>query len=261
MTQRAGYLRTAAKLTLVATALMVATLFVGRGTTSVSASTTQIVLSESSFAPIPSSTIILYEGGAPTPIYVWAKDVDNPTGASAFQVNITYNGAVVDVVSLTGSSTWLGSSGRSASCPVPGEFDEEQARVGCVTVGGVPPYGATGTGLLAQMDIQAAAGSGGTSLNASTSYLVDTPLNPDDTDIIPLTINSPTVAILPCADFSGDSYVSLTADILPVVLRWQMTSSDPEWDPIFDLNGNGSIDLTGDILGTILQYQRVCTHA
>ena len=57
-----------------------------------------------------------------------------------------------------------------------------------------------------------------------------------------------------------DGAIDLPNDILGVILRFQMTSSDPDWSELFDLNGDEIIDLPNDILGTILQFQLPCTQ-
>jgi len=76
---------------------------------------------------------------------------------------------------------------------------------------------------------------------------------------------SSTIVFLGCADNSpppnGDGIVDLPNDILGVILRFQMSSADPSWDPAFDLNNDGIIDLPNDILGTILQFLLPCNQS
>ena len=96
------------------------------------------------------------------------------------------------------------------------------------------------------------------------TYLLDTPLDPDDIQRIPVTLVNSTVIFMGCADNSpppnGDGVVDLPNDILGVILRFQMTSSHPDWSDLFDINSDGVIDLPNDILGTILQFQLPCNQ-
>ena len=94
--------------------------------------------------------------------------------------------------------------------------------------------------------------------------MINTPFDPDDTERIPATLRNSTIIYLGCADNSpppnGDGVVDLPNDILGVILRFQMTSSHPDWDPLFDINSDTVIDLPNDILGTILQFQLPCSQ-
>lgn len=238
--------------------------------------TAKIIMSYSNVVPSPAATIILNPGGADRDVYLWAVGVDDPSGVSAYNLELYFEGAFFRMISFEGDPAWLSSAGRSGACAPPAIIEPappapgEHAFLSCITIGQAPPFGPTGDGLLAKMVLHPfdelsppsaldlfAAENGGT-------FFLNTPANPDDCFpirpecFVPVTLVNTTVIFLTCGDNNGDGVIDLTNDILGVILRYQMTDSHPEWDPAFDLDANGVIDLSNDILGTILQYQLPC---
>ena len=250
-----------ARLGLLVGAIVGATLALAQESTPASAAHTKIYFSNAGFAPAAATNVVvLTPGGGPRDLYIWVKDVHDPSGASTFQLNANFDGSLFSAQSFTGYTTWLGSTGRSASC-LPTAIEEDEAHLGCVTVGGVPPYGAQGGGLLGKITLLPGPTMQTSLLDFSTSYLRNTPPPPDfEAQDIPVTITSPTVIFLQCADFNYDSLVDLPNDILGVILQFQMQTGNPGWDPVYDLDDNGLIDLANDILGAILQFGLPCTQ-
>ena len=273
-----GTTLTLMKVGLLAAAVIVATFGLVQEPSAESASDTQIIFSSSDLAPVQALAIIVNPGGVPRDIYIWAVNVKNATGVSGFNLAVQYNDSDITVTSSEGDNdgigdkTWLGNTNRQPACiadpfPVPGKI------IGlCSTFLPPPPLGPTGNGLIGHIvvypgDVQAP--SSQLSLVAPATgvqgtFLLDTPLNPDDIQPIPLTLINSTIIFLGCADNSpppnGDGIVDLPNDILGVILVFQMTSSNPDWNPAFDINDDGIIDLPNDILGTVLQFQLACTQ-
>lgn len=243
--------------------------------------TAQIFLSYSDTIPAQTSTVILTPNGPTRHLYIWATDIDDPTGLSGYNLELYLDGTDYTVTNFQGDPTWLSSTGRSGACQPPGvvepDFPEPEAHayLNCVTIGQAPPSGPTGSGILAEISLR-----GGPNLGPPTlldfsadenggTYLLNTPSDPDDCFpiqpecFIPATALNSTVIFLKCGDNTppeGDGVVDLSNDILGTILRYQMDDSDPEWDPGFDLNDDGLIDLSNDILGTILQYGLPCVQ-
>ncbi len=271
-----GSMLTLMKVGALAAAVVVATLGFSQGPSAESASNTKIILSYSSAAPMPVGAIIMNPDGVPRDIYVWAVDVKEPTGVSGFNIAVQYDESYVTAtpgsgdIDGIGDNTWLGSTNRQGAC-IPDPSPQPGKIIGmCSTLQTPPPLGPTGTGLIGHMVLwpgsEMAPASQLTFVTAATgvqgTFLLDTPINPDDFQRIPLDLVSSTVVFLGCADNSpppnGDGVVDLPNDILGVILRFQMTESHPDWDPLFDINIDGIIDLPNDVLGTILQFQLPC---
>lgn len=260
-------------------AVVVAAIGVAQDSTSTRAGpTTQIFLSYSEFVPQYAPSIILNPGGTARDVYVWVVDVTDPSGVSGYNLELYFDGAGFVMSSFVGDTTWLNSTGRAGACAPPAIIEPplpapgEHAFLNCVTIGQAPPFGATGSGILATITLRPGGVLGSpTILDFSASenggtFLLNTPGNPDDcfpiqpSCFVPATVLNSTVLFMNCADNSGDGTVDLANDILGVILRYQMTESDPAWDPAFDVNVDGTIDLSNDILGTILQYQLDCVQ-
>ena len=263
---------------------VVVTLSLGQQPTAESASNTEIFFSYSSAVPIPAPAIIVNPGGVQRDIYIWASDVKAATGVSGFNIAVQYNDEWITVTEASGDidgigdKTWLQSSGRSAAC-LPDLFPSPGIIIGlCSTLTPPPPLGPTGTGVIGHVVVTPGSEMGGASglvlvepevcppscVGVQGTYLLDTTVDPDDSERIPLTLKSSIIVFLGCADNSpppaGDGVIDLPNDILGVILRFQMNSTHPDWDPLFDINNDNIIDLPNDILGTILQFQLPCTH-
>lgn len=238
--------------------------------------TAEIIISLSNTVPIRAGTIILNPGGTSRELYMWVVGVDDPSGVSAYNLELYFDGTYFKMMSFVGSSVWLSSTNRNGACAPPGTIEPpppasaNHAYLSCVTIGAAPPFGPNGDGLLAKLVIRPGVAMGTASVldlsaaeNGGT-FLLNTPANPDDCFpiqpecFVPVTLINSTIIFLNCGDNNGDGVIDLTNDILGVILRYQMTDSHPDWDPAFDLDTNGVIDLSNDILGTILQYQLPC---
>lgn len=250
------------KLGLLAGAIVLAAVGVGQESQPASAAHTEVLLSYSSISPIHASTVIVNPDGIPRELYAWVVDVDEPSGASAYRLEINFDPSLLTATAMEAPEAplWLGNGGRSPSCPAPA-VEPGMAYMDCFTVGQVPPFGATGTGLLGKVTIAPGSVWQTTSLDLTGTYLIDTPFDSDFTwSYIPVTLRPTTVVFLHCADFNGNGAIDLFGDILGVILQFGKVSADPDWDPMFDINKNGAIDLFGDILGTIMQFGLPCNQ-
>ena len=283
----ARYLLGLGRAAVLVTALIVATITAGQDAAPVEGGqTAQIFLSTSNVEPVWAEFIVLRSGGTSAEVtdygyvgvevYVWVVDVNDLSGASAYNLELYFDGTDFAMTSFEGDPTWLSSNGRAGACSPPATIESlspdpgDHAYLGCVTIGAAPPFGPTGDGLLAKMVLQPKGELGqATTLDLSASdnggnFLLNTPANPNDCFpiqpecFIPATLLNSTVVFIKCADNNGDGVTDLANDILGVILRYQMTDSDSGWDPGYDLDDNAIIDLSNDILGTILQYQRPC---
>lgn len=293
----AGVIRRAAKVSLLVAAAAMVTLVLARDARpAAGAATTQIIISKSNTAPDPVTSLVFYRDGPPVNLYVWAKDVKDNLGAASFEVYFTYNNDLLQVTALTQNTTWLASTGRQVNCTPPwwatappyvhptDDPDDPawqwEGQVGCETLdGSPPPFGpmcpGQCTGLLASLTVQPRSPQPpvNTTLNFAvpsgnpivtyrtwifdTGYFAGGPVT--EPSEIQASVPNINVNIVKCANFDGIGPVDLFNDILGVIARWNMRSSDPGWNPIYDLDSNGAIDLFNDILGTIVQWNMECT--
>lgn len=250
--------RRAAKLSLFAGAIVIAALALARdGHPAAASGAGEIIVSLSETSPTQPSAISLMIGAEPSDLYVWIKNLNDPTGASAFQVEFTYGSDLLDVNWIYPDTAWLGSTGRSVACLGAGVDPDGvapgvgEAYVACNTLQVPPPYGAQGTGVLARITVEPGSEVGLSYLDfRGRTFLIDTPPNPDD--MAEIVVKNPiiNIQIAPCADFTGDNQV-LVADILYVVQRY-FTS-----DLTADLNGDGAVTVA-DILIAVQQYYQYC---
>ena len=181
----------------------------------------------------------------------WAKDINNSTGASAFQVHFTYPANMLQVSAVTAETAWLGSTGRSVACN-PTTLSPGDVTVVCTTLSAVPPFGALGSGLLVSIALESRNLVGPALINFSDSKVLDTPIQPADPSPIPVTVRSLNAYIAPCADMTGDGRVTV-ADILYVVSKFGTS------DPMADLNGDGIVTVQ-DILIAVGEFGLLCTR-
>ena len=276
-----GSTRNLIKIGFLAAAVVVATLGLSQEPHAESASNTRIVFSYSSAAPIPAPVIILNPGGVPRDVYIWVTDVKEPSGVSTFQLVVQNDDTDFTVTTGPGDTdgigdeTWLESTDRSGGCfTIETESPPQTGLIvgACATGNPQPTLGPTGSGLLGHVLLSPGPEMGAPSqlvlvepeIGVLGTYLLDTNFTPGDFEIIPLTLVNSNVVFLGCADNSpppnGDGVIDLPNDILGVIVRYQMTSSHPDWDPAFDINDDGVIDLPNDILGTIQQYNLPCSR-
>ncbi len=248
------------KLGLLAGAIVFAAVGLGQDSQPASAAHTRILLSYSNIAPIHARAVVLNPGGVSRDLYAWVVDADDESGVSAYRVEINFDSSLLTATAMErpDAPLWLGNRGRSPSCPLP-TVQPGLAYIDCITVGQVPPLGATGTGLLGKVTIEPGTAWDTTPLDLTGSYLIDTPFDINFTwSYIPVTLEPSTVVFMHCADFNRDGSVDLLSDILGVILQYGKTPADPDWKPMFDINKDAVVDLLSDILGTILQYGRPC---
>jgi hypothetical protein len=262
----------------VTAAVAVGLVLMGRDSRPASASHTEIFfsLSANNATATPSGTLLFYPNSAPQTIYVHAKGASHDvTGVSAFQVYFTYTDAMASVSSLQNSpaaTTWLQSTGRSASCTTPivepnpgGPSGLYRALVGCYTQGATPPFGpggnsggATGS-LLASFVLTPGSTPGSTTLtiNNASAFLLNTTV---DAAAYAMTKRNAPVVVAECGNFNGDATVSV-GDIGLMVQHYGTSGGPPpsgNWDAIYDLNNDNSISV-GDIGLVVLQFGRQCT--
>jgi len=256
-----------AKLWLGAAVLVVAALAVTRDSTPTNAVNPEILPSLSGTSPTYASSMIMVKGGHPlgnTPcaagetdptticLRIWAKGVNNSTGASAFQVHYTYPNDKLTLSSAYPSSIWLSNTGlRSVVCPA-GTFTESEGLMYCNTLVAPPPWGATGDGILATLELESRNVTGLATIDFSSgTYLLDTPPQPGDPVAIPATVRSINVVIAPCADFDATGRVTIS-DILFVVQMYNQINTPA------DLDGSGRVSVS-DILMSVQEYNILCT--
>src|SRR3990170_2731305 len=108
--------------------VVVAALAVTGDSTPTNAVNPEILPSLSAISPTYSTSALLVKGGRissgngpcigdtdPTTLClrIWAKGVNNSTGASAFQIHYQHPTDMLQVSAVNASPTWLGSTGRS----------------------------------------------------------------------------------------------------------------------------------------------------
>jgi hypothetical protein len=198
-------------------------------------------------------------------LYVWAKHIDNATGASAFEVKVTYNASLVHVDNIGYSQNWLASTGRSVFCGQPTITEDlgtgaGEAVVSCNTLLAPPPYGPNCpshcNGQIAFLAFESrGTGVGTTTLNFSQSVVLDTPPAGGTAIAIPATVRSVNISVAKCADYTGsggapDGTIRVN-DILYVVNKY--------FTPDADLDGDGMTRVS-DILIAVQEYFADCTQ-
>lgn len=165
---------------------------------------TEILFSASGSALVPTTEFITLANGAPFTVYVWARNVHEPTGVSAFEVDMAYDNDLIAVTDVAPQSAWLSSTGRTAVCtpdvigPVPNS-DLWHADTSCSTLLPPPPLGPQGSGLIATITIQPGPTTGVVDLDLqdmNQTFLLNTSVM--NLQKIPTSITSAQVRIDPC---------------------------------------------------------------
>ena len=264
-----------AKLWLGAVVVVAAALAVTRDSTPTHAVNPEILPSLSATTPTYTASALLVKGGQVTSgnspcigdtdpttlcLRIWAKGVNNTTGASAFQIHYLHPTDKLQVSAVNTFPTWLASTGRQVACPA-GFFQAGEGIVECNTLLNPPPYGATGNGLLASIAVVSRNVTGLATFTLATgtqgTLLVDTPPNPDDNAPIPSTVRSINIVVAPCADFDNTGRITVS-DILFVVQKYNTTPASPTWYPAADLDGSGRVTVS-DILISVQEFSMLCT--
>ena len=266
----------------------VAVLALGRDAQPASATEpTRILFSTSNFTPIELNPgIIMFPGGPPLTLYVWAENVVSERGAGSFQLNFDYISWLLHADSMEADADWLSVNQTQVITCASAVITEDlitgqgNALTGCTRLGApseppAPPWGALGTGILGAISI-----SPGTALTAKTTLtmtigtwlddtggvydedgdtVLDTEVLPQD---IPVKLLSLSIMITPCADFTGatpgvpDGIVTVI-DILYEASKFGARSSDPDWNPDWDMDLDEFVTIP-DILTVARQFGRGC---
>lgn len=205
-------------------------------------------------------SIVLFVNGPTEQVHVRVRDVDEPTGISAFEVDVQVPNHLVDIIFMNHNLTWLESTGRTATCTNPVQTDTSPtittANFSCNTFNAPPPYGPTTASgsqapALATLYLEPGIVAGSTQLRFTTlTKLVNTPSNPDNLAAIPLTRQPATIVVARCADFNGDQVVS-TIDIVRQVGQFGTSNS------FYDLTQDGVVSIS-DITISVAQFGMHC---
>lgn len=272
------------RLVLVALAAAAAMFWFGQDTQRAGASHTEVILALSPTSNVPITTIFLAIDGPPRTFYVRAENIDDPAGLGAFAATLFFEKNVTipstcnqdrpgnpgegTGVCIIPDGTFLGSSGRGVSCtdqngPSPviiqQEDDRWRAIAECATAG-ISPLGPQGSGLLAEVTLQAAPGASPDTgvLDNQTALLSATA----GADQIPTANHSPNIVIANCGDVIGpnqgppDGFVTI-GDIGAVVMAFGSVPGSDNWNPATDLDKNGTV-VIADIGLAVLQFGQEC---
>ena len=212
----AGSARIIAKLSLVTLAVVLVSLVLAQDGRQASANHTQVHPAQGPSSPLTLNPIVLVtaDAGGPGPartVYFRAKDVHDPAGLAAFEVDLTYDSTLVSVANISSISTWLDNTGRPVSCtapiidPVVGSEPTWHANVACRT-DGQTPLGVQGTGPIASVTLQAVSQTPTNAMLNNDTTLVNTTA---DALVIPATDVSPSIIIAKCADFNDDGVANI----------------------------------------------------
>ena len=221
----------------------------------------------------PTTNLIIgYPNGNEVTALIKVSDVTDTDGLAGFAFKIGFDKTTVSVVDNNNDGiadqdkvqigSFLTSSGKQSACS-DAFLDKDLTNpnkiwltYSCVTLG-LTPSAPTGSGNLATVKFKPGPNSPSeTILTLAETELVD---NTQSANLIAHTTQNITLAVMRCANFDGVGVVDLFNDILGELGRWNMTSSNPLWDPKYYLDNNGNIDLFNDIIGTILQWNMECT--
>ncbi len=274
-----------ARLWLIVAAVVAAGVVLAEDRGTVLASHTKVYFTTTSSGnPTQLATLTVFPGSPTQTLYVWAKDVDHdPQGLGAFEVDIRYDPNVLRITSITKSTAWLTSTGRTPLCytevvgPVPGDPNGWwQAKAQCATLNPTPAgpgwNGTNDSGLLATFVV----GPGPQPQNpplpveygaiavADDGQLLDTGQVINQTVIEPQQIVAswPTLTAIhaKCGDFNSNGAVSAT-DIFLLFNKFGTVAGPPPsagWDPKYDLNANGAVSAP-DIFIELTEFGVSCT--
>jgi hypothetical protein len=198
------------------------------------------------YASIALPTTTGYVGASLTANIV-ISDVSN---LGSFEFTFTYDPALVSVTEVT-LGDFPESSGRDFTT-MPTEISPT---LGTVTFGaysmGSSPAGATGTGVLAQVQLELLA-PGQTILGFDNLQVATVP-----GENVPVSTQDTALEISNClGDFDGDGDVDIS-DIQKIAYRWNAQTGEALYALQYDLDGNGRIDI-GDIQKVAYRWNTVC---
>ena len=272
-----GSIQTVSKAMLCVAAALAIALVLAEDSRPAVASHTDIFFTQSLTSPSPmTSFMLLANDPTPRTFYIYARNVDDPEGLGAFEVNVNYVSWLVAVNAIAHDSTWLGSTGRTVACNPPTiepnvETGAGHATIVCNTIGAPPPFGppnggTAASGLLGTITIKAGAVPAITQLilDPNRTILVDTGriqggelISPA---VIPTTKRSLQLVMTDCGDVypkpNRDGFVTIS-DVFAIAGRFGMTSTHPNWNPTYDLNDDGSVSLA-DVFAVAAQFGLHC---
>jgi hypothetical protein len=193
----------------------------------------------------PSSKTVL-----PGASFVVKVAVDNATDLGGAEFALTFNPAVVTVVTVTLGS-FLGSTGRSAAGVIPIINNTTGTAKYALYSSGTTGAGPNGTGTVAQITMQAVA-VGSTTLTFTKAQLTDTQWNPLTVVTPTMTSGTVTVRVSKLGDVNGDGAVDSTDALIALSADVGMNTS--QFCPMNcgDVNGDAHVDSTDALI--ILSY-------
>ncbi len=201
-------------------------------------------------------------GGNTMAVDVNVKNVTDPAGLAAFAFKISYNPNLLSIpysnsthIPDPGSVTvgpFLGSLGKSVNCSSGyigndlADSTKKDLTFICTTLGS-SPTAPRGSGVLAIINFKTGNTVAFPQLNFVKAQLAN---NTAKATLIPNTIGSTNLALVPCADFNNDHKVTV-ADILYVVSKFGTK------DAAADLDKNGIVTVQ-DILIAVGEFGMTC---
>lgn len=154
--------------------------------------------------------------GPTVTVDIWAKDVSDPYGVGAFQVQVTLP-ENLEMIKFVSQTSWLSSTGRVASC-LGSQLGPRSWEVHCSTWGATPP-GPNGSGIIAKLTVVRPA-SGSASVYLDGSFLLNAPA-----ETIPTSVQDMSFRVVDCPDVDGNGSVG-AIDAFQTALQWQDRGRD-----------------------------------
>lgn len=172
-----------------------------------------------------------------------------PCGLGAFAFDISWDPALASYVAISGG-TFLGSTGRSASC-FPPTVGASSVYFQCVSLGGAP-MGPQGSGVLATLTLDPHAPAPGVSSAITLSNVGYTDISGQQ---FPASGVSGTLQFGPCTDVTvpPDNLVDLSDTVVFLQHFGESPPSAPKYDP----NADGGVDLS-DALYSLQEFGQSC---
>ena len=270
------------RLGLLAGAIVFAGVGMGQESHPASASHTEVLLSYSNISPIRASTIVVNPDGLPRELYVWAVNVDNATGVSAYHLEIGFDSSLLTAAGGTKQVDIIdGQVDVDQSGTV--DADDDLANALLLTVTGMAPDPPMWLGTSERVLVGLGPGQpgqascAGQGIEAGVAYLdCNTTIPPSEPDELPpdlmgalgtgllgkLTILPGSVSQVSSLDLT-ETYLNDTPpppEFLLSEIPVTLLSSAVVYLGCADVNGDGIVDLLNDILGIIQRYQWTPAH-
>jgi len=138
-------------------------------------------------------------------ISIYANEVTDSWGLGAFQLYMTLPPAV-ELIKMTGQTTWLGSTGRDVWCDGPFPYGDSW-QITCYTMGdwedGRYPIGVKGSGLIAKVTLLPSQDLGLKTVNLAAQ------LTNTAGAVIPATVQNFSIRVLECPDTNLDGVINV----------------------------------------------------